>query len=163
MKNLNLIEFKNAYKELKELSGNKGFYIPLVKNIKLVDTQLEAFDLVKAPTKEFEKFLVEKDKLLIKYSNKEEDGDPKRTIEESDGYKYFKYDIPEENKPLLEKDGNALLEEYKDTLDEMKRREKAYIELMDEECTVEFHKIKEADLPNEMSPELFEIIEEFVE
>jgi len=162
MKNYQLISIKNSYKQLKELSGSKGYYVPLVKNIKLIDIELEAFDLIKAKTKEFDEFLKRKEELLIKYSSKDDKGTPIKTIEEIDGMQYYKYDVSEDNKKLLEVEGKELMEEFNDALLEMKEREEKYLAVLEGECSVEFHKINEKDLPNEMTPELFEIIEDFV-
>jgi len=163
MKKYEMIEFKNAYQELKALSGTKDFYIPLVKNIKLAEIELEGLELLKEKTKGFKEFMEKKEKLLEKYASKDEHGAPVKTIQEVDGMKYYKYDIPDENRELIEADGKELIEKYKEDIEATEEKEKKYVEAMNAECTVNFHKIKEDALPKEMTPELFEIIESFVE
>lgn len=163
MKNYELLVIKEAYRELRELSGNKGYYIPLVKNIKLVDIELEGLEAIKTKTEEFEKFLKEKEVLLRKYAKKDEHDNPVKVTEEVNGVSFVKYDIPEESKEEVDTLGKELIEKYKSAIDDMIAKEDEYLKAMNSECEVDFHKIKESDLPKEMSPELFEIILPFVE
>lgn len=161
MKNYQLQQIKEAYYSLKELSGNKGFYVPLVKNIKLIDIELEALNEIKAPTKDFYEYLKEKEALLIKHSTKDDKGNPIKTQTTIDGSPYIQYDIPEEVQEALNAANSALIEKYNTVLEDMRSRELRYVEAMNSESDIVLHKIKIDDLPD-MTPELFELIEEMV-
>ncbi len=163
MKNYQMLIIKEAYKELKELSGNKGYYIPLVKNIKLIEIELEALEAMKTRTEKFDEFLKEKEVLLKEYAKKDEHGQPLKVTEEINGAQFLKYDIDEKDKELVDTKGKELIEKYKEAIEDMLAKEDNYIATMNEDCTTTFYSIKEVDLPKEMSPELFEVIEEFVE
>ena len=163
MKNYQIIDIKNKWKDLKSLSGNKGYYLPLVKNIKLIDIELEGLELMKQKSKEFEEFLKEKDALVKKFSLVDDKGEPIKTAEEIEGMQYFKYSIDENKKEQFDAEGVVLTEKYKDALEDMRAKQIAYMEVLDTECTIHFNKIKEADLPSEMTPELIELIYDFLE
>lgn len=162
MKNYQLITIKQNYKKLKELSGNKGYYLPLVKNIKLIDIELEALELIKEPTKEFNEFLKEKEILLKSFAQKDDNGEPIKTIEERGGVSYYKFAVIEGKQEELETKGNELVAKYQQVLEEMREKENKYIDAMNADCTVNFLTISQDDLPKEMTPELFEVIEDFV-
>jgi len=163
MKNYQLLEIKKNWNELKALSGGKGYYLPMVKNIKKIDIELEAFDLIKEKTKEFQLFVDEKEELLKKYAKVDEHNNPIKTIETVEGIQYYKYDIEESDKPKLEKEGKELMIKYDTTLKEMADKEQLFIDTMNAECTISFNKIKECDLPSVMSPEQVEMIYDFIE
>jgi hypothetical protein len=163
MKNYQLLEIKKNWNELKTLSGNKGYYLPLVKNIKSIDIELEAFDLLKTKSKEFDEFLKEKDILLQKYAKLDDKGNPVKSIETIEGNQYYKY----ETDPVREKEFNVegleLMGKYESVLKEMQTKESLYISTMNEEATLTIHKIKECNLPSEMTPEQLEMIYDFIE
>lgn len=163
MKNYQLLEIKKNWNVLKSLSGTKGYYLPLVKNIKKIDIELEAFDLIKAKTKEFEEFIIAKDTLLKKYAKVDENNEPVRIIEEVDGAQYYKYDIDDDKKEFFESDGKELVEKYQDVLQDMAKKEQLYIDTLNSDCTIVFNKIKECDLPSEMTPELLELIYDYID
>lgn len=163
MKNYQLAEIKKNWNELKGLSGGKGYYLPLVKNIKKIDIELEAFELIKERTKGFIQFITEKDTLLKKYATLDSNGEPIKVIEEVNGEKYYKYDISEENKESLDIEGKELTEKYHDVLTEMMEKEQLYIDTMNADCTISFIKIKECNLPSEMTPELIDLIYDFID
>ena len=163
MKNYQLFDIKEHWNELKELSGGKGYYLPLVKNIKKIDIELEALELMREKPKEFNEFVKEKDLLLRKYATLDSTGEPIKTIEEVDGEKYYKYDIPEDKKEELDVEGKKLTEKYHDVLKKTIDKEQAYTDTLNAECTISFNKIKECDLPSVMSPEQVELIYDFIE
>lgn len=164
MKNYQLLEIKKNWNELKALSGGKGYYLPLVKNIKKIDIELEAFDLIKEKTKEFDEFIKEKDALLKKYAKVDSvTKEPIKVTEEIDGITYYKYEIIEDKREQLDSEGKELMEKYQTTLKEMADKEQLFIDTMNAECTISFNKIKECDLPSVMSSEQVEIIYDFIE
>ena len=121
MKNYQMLIIKEAYKELKELSGNKGYYIPLVKNIKLIEIELEALEAIKEKTKGFDEFLKEKEVLLREYAKKDEHGQPLKITEEVNGTQFLKYDIDEKDKELVDTKGKELIEKYKEVIEDMNK------------------------------------------
>ena len=164
MKNYQLLDIKKNWNELKALSGGKGYYLPLVKNIKKIDIELEAFDLIKEKTKEFDEFVIAKDTLLKKYARIDSiTKEPIKTIEEIDGVSYYKYEIAEDKKEQLDSEGKELMVKYQTVLKEMSDKEQLFIDTMNAECTIPFNLIKECDLPSVMSSEQVELIYDFIE
>jgi hypothetical protein len=162
MKNYQLLDIKKAWNELKGFSGSKGYYLPLVKNIKAIDIELEAFDLIKEKTPKFGEFLKEKETLVQKFAIVDSEGNPTKSIEDIDGVQYYKYDVDKSREEEFNKEGTELVNKYQDTLQEMKDKENIYIDTMNAECTISFAKIKESDLPSEMTPKHLELIFDFV-
>ena len=163
MKNYQLLEIKENWNELKALSGGKGYYLPMVKNIKRIDIELEAINLIKEKTKEFQSFIDEKEALLKKYAKVDEHNNPIKTIEIVEGTQYYKYDIEESDKLKLEEEGKELVNKYEDVLKKMAEKEQLFIDTMNAACTISFNKIKECDLPSVMTPEQVELIYDFIE
>ena len=163
MKNYQMFEIKENWNKLKSLSGNKGYYLPLVKNIKLIDIEIEGLELIRQKTKEFEEFLKEKDILVKKYAKPDSEGNPSKTVEIVDGKQYYKYDIDETKKEEFDAEGAKLVDQFQTTLQEMRDKELTYMSTLDADCTIPFNKIKECDLPSEMTPELIEMIYDFLE
>lgn len=162
MKNWQLFEIKKNWNALKVLSGGKGYYLPLVKNIKKIDIELEAFELLKSRPEGFEQFVKEKDELLKKYAKVNENNEPIKNIEMVDGLQYYKYEVDDCNKEALEIEGKVLVEKHQELLHKMALKEQQYESMLNEDCTIDFVKIDEKDLPDEMTPELFTLIEEFI-
>ena len=162
MKNYQLLEIKKNWNELKGLSGGKGYYLPLVKNIKKIDIELEAFDLIKEKPKEFDNFIKEKDTLLKKYAKLDSNNEPVKITEEVDGITYYRYEIVESKKEQLDIEGKELMEKYQIILKEMAEKEQLFIDTMNADCTISFNLIKECDLPSVMSSEQVELIYDFI-
>lgn len=98
MKIINILNSKNVLTELancKALSATAAYRI--AKNIKLANTEIEIYE-------------EQRMKLLEKYADKDEDGNPVST--EHDGMK--EYQMSDENKKRLYVDINALLREDSD-------------------------------------------------
>jgi len=123
MKNYELFEIKKNWKELKEVSGSKDYYLPLVKNIKLIDIELEALELMKPRSEKFDEFMKEKDTILKKYSVKDDKGEAIKIIEETEGTQYYKYDIDKNKEEDFNIAAKELAEKYKETLEEVKAKE----------------------------------------
>lgn len=163
MKNWQLFEIKKNWDELKSISGNKDYYLPLVKNIKLIEVELEALELMKPKSEEFDKFMKEKDSLLKKYSVKDSNGEAVKIIEDVEGVQYYKYDIDPNNLEEFNSSAKELSEKYREPIEEVKSKELAYMSALNAESTVTFNKIKECNLPSVMSPKLTELIYDFIE
>jgi len=153
MKNFELVRLMNGIQQVSQLKGVKFAYA-LVKNKQKINQE---FDFIKqtieSNQKEFAEFDKKRNELCVKFSKKDAKG----------------IAIIENNNFIIEgKEAfNAALDQLKAMLpDEAEKYDtsiKEYESLMNDECKIEFFKIKITDIPSDITASQMEMIEELIE
>ena len=163
MKNGQLSGLMQGINSCGNLSGFKFAYA-MAKNKKAIESEIQTFDeLLKADEKltEYENRRV---KLCEKYAKKDENGKVIMIdVKDEKGNKVREqYDIEDEDKFIKETDKLGV--EYKEVLDERKEQIKKFNEFMLEDSTVELYKVKEDNVPEDITSaqlnSIFDLIEE---
>lgn len=143
MKNLDLYRLKQALEGLGSVE-NVSFAYCAVKNLKLLEKEIEILEEVRKPSDEFMKnFQPQVDELVKKHSKKDEEGNP----ELSDGPQGSTIQVDPANKAKFEKEFAKLEEENKPLVDQRMEQLTKFNDLLQEEVEIELVKIKKEDLP----------------
>lgn len=142
MKNRDLIGFSNLINTVISLKGAKFAYA-IVKNIKMVQAELEILD--KAKSEKFKEYDKKRMELAKKCAKKDKAGRPV-----INGNSYILEDRESFDFGLKE-----LREEYKEDI-------KDYEDLMGAEANISLHKIKLEDIPSDITIAQMAVIQEFV-
>lgn len=143
MKNLDLYRLKQA---LEGLGGveNVSFAYAVVKNLKLLEKEIEILEEVRKPSDEFtQEFQPKVDELVKKHSKKDEDGNP----EQADGPQGATIQVDPANKAKFEKEFAKLEKENKPLVDQRMVQLNKFNDLLQVEAEIELVKIKKEDLP----------------
>lgn len=152
MTNEKLINIGMALANLGGLKGVKFSY-GVAKNINIINQEIETFKKAIEPTETFTAFENERIELCKKHAKKDENNEP-ILIENN-------YDIVDE--VAFNKELDTLKVKHKKVLDEREQQLKDYSNLLKEETTVTLHKIKLADIPEEITVAQLESIYEIIE
>ena len=136
MKKKELISLYQGLNQLGSLSGVKFAYA-ITRNISYLKPEIEALEKAIAAPEEYKTFDNLRVKLLEKYSKKDKAG--KAVITNNN------YDI--EDQVVFDKAFEKLKKEHKGVFEAREKQIKDYVALLDEEATVSFHKIKQEDIP----------------
>lgn len=141
---------------LANLGGLKGvkFSYGVAKNINIINQEIETFKKAIEPTEDFTTFENERIELCKKHAKKDENNEPLLKDEN-------RYDIVDE--VAFNKELDTLKEKHKKALDEREQQLKDYANLLKEETTVTLHKIKLADVPEEITVAQLESIYDIIE
>jgi len=153
MKNNDVIRIYENSSILKTL---KGFELSkaIVLNLRLIKSELiDVLDETYGQTEDFKKFLTERNNLIKEYSKKDASGEVimkgKETIIE--------------NKEEFEGKFNILKESFKDTLEEMTKKQQDLFEALEVECSIKFNMIEEDWLKTtDISVEQMDLIETWI-
>lgn len=144
IKRRDLISLFNSLSELKKQMTGKVISFYVVKNIKILETEIEAIKTVVSPSQKRMEFENKKREILEKYCNRDENGNPIKT---DNGY-VFKSELQE----ILIKEFKDLDNQYEDIIKEIKDIE----EFMNQDVEVELNEINLEHLPETVSGELIE-------
>lgn len=153
---INVFGIMNVLSE--EKTTAKGAY-GIAKNKKIAEAEVkaiqEAQQKVEMPEKfnEFDKKRIE---LCEEVADKDEDGKP---IKINNGQQFS---ISEERQDEFSEKLKALREEYKEAIEQKDKIEQDFIDLLSEEIEVEFHKVMIDDLPNNITANQIEALDEII-
>lgn len=162
MKNKDLYQLREALNELyaeKEYRGLQFSYF-VIKNKKLIDSQIEIFDeLIK--TTELEEYDKERVAMLTKFST-DKDGNVITNKLSEDRYSYV---IQDEYKEAAEKEFLELREKYKNELEAVENKYKDFNLMLekDVDSNLQFTKIQFSLLPQNLSIKHLDSIFELVD
>lgn len=153
---INVFGIMNVLSE--EKTTAKGAY-GIAKNKKIAEAEVkaiqEAQQKVEMPEKfnEFDKKRIE---LCEEVADKDEDGKP---IKINNGQQFS---ISQEKQEEFAEKLKALREEYKEAIEQKDKIEQDFIDLLSEEIEVEFHKVMIDDLPNNITANQIEALDEII-
>ena len=126
------------------------FSYALIRNKKMIEKEIKEVSALQPNlTPEFEQ---KRHSILDKYAKKDENG---KIIWANEQAQLPLYENTEDMKKELEE----LEVEFKDVIDEYKKKEKEYIDFVEEEIDIKFHVIKISDCPKMIEPNYLENIE----
>lgn len=154
MKNSELFELFNTITAPDFKYKGAEFNYIIAKNVAKLKPELEALQKGLEPTPEYREYDSKRIEILKKYAVKGENGEP---VIEDNSFK-----LADTTTAL--KEIKFLQEENQELLDARKKQEEDYQELLNKEATIEIHKLKKSDLPEDMETpimiKLFKLIEE---
>lgn len=140
MKNKEIFKLLDVLNGLKSLSGIKFNYI-IAKNIKQLESEIDTISKLYSSDQRYQEFENNRIKLCEQYSEKYENGTSK--IENNS------YVIP--NREEFENELNKLKETYSDAISNNEILIQDYNNFLESEIDFTLFKIKEADLPSNMT------------
>jgi hypothetical protein len=152
MKNNELYQLADGLGKMGDLTGVKFAYA-IVKNKRIVEDEIKLLsESLKASDKftEFDKKRVE---IVKEHADKDEKGEAK-----IEGNQYVVSDTK-----AMEAAIDPLKEEYKDTIEAREAQIKEFNEMLEKEINIELYKIKQDDLPKDISVAQLESIRWIVE
>jgi hypothetical protein len=147
-----LFELEQGMGKLSNLKGVKLNYA-LVKNKRLIESEISILKeiMVDQPYSDFTNKRIA---INVKYAKKNENGNP--VIENNH------YIIDEENLEVHNTEIAELLEQNKEVIDNFKKKEKEYYDLLETELDAEFHVIDIEEVPADITYEQMEILADFI-
>lgn len=143
MKNLDLYKLKQALEGLGSVE-NVSFAYAVVKNLKLLEKEIEILEEVRKPSEQFiTEFQPKVDELVKKHSKKDEDGNPEQT----DTPQGQTIAVDPAKKDKFEKEFTELEKENQELVDQRMEQLNKFNDLLQEETVIELVKIKKEDLP----------------
>jgi len=142
MKRNELFDLYNKLQGLKYHSDKKMFSYALIKNIKMIESEISEVNGIIKPNDDFLQFEKERISICRLYSIKDENGEPILNGEE------FQIENMEEFSQKL----IPMKEQYKDTLVRRQEQIDKYNSKLDEEIVMELVKVGPEDLPDAISP-----------
>lgn len=161
MKNYELYSLADSIsKNLESLKYLKGakFTYSIIKNIELIEKEIEVLTKMSKPSEEFENY--DKDRLALCERLSQKDGEG-NSLKNDLGNGNFEYILDINSKEWIE--GTTLLSSK--YLDAIKNREvqiNNYNEILNKEVELKFYEIKLDDIPNDINLELMNIIKYFI-
>lgn len=161
MKNYELYSLADSIsKNLESLKYLKGakFTYSIIKNIELIEKEIEVLTKMSKPSEEFENY--DKDRLALCERLSQKDGEG-NSLKNDLGNGNFEYILDINSKEWTE--GTTLLSSK--YLDAIKNREvqiNNYNEILNKEVELKFYEIKLDDIPNDINLELMNIIKYFI-
>jgi vacuolar-type H+-ATPase subunit I/STV1 len=134
----------------REVAGLKGakFAFAVVKNKATIKPTIDALETVQnnalETIKECEKSRIE---LCEEYADKDENGKPKHFADQDGGERFS---ITERREGFDQK-LNTLIEKHREEIEEKKRLDKEFSELLDDETEVSLHAVKLSDVPDDIT------------
>lgn len=153
MKNKQLSVLLQGALACQDVKGLKFAYA-LQKNIRLMKQAISSIFELLQPTPGFNEYEKDRIKLAEKFSEKDKDGKPK-TIEDGSRFKI-------KDKKKFEAELKKLQKKHEKAINHRQDQEHLFNEKLEEECTVNFHFIKEKDLPENLSLRQLDIISSFM-
>ncbi len=151
MTKLDLVNLFQTLHQAKELKGIKFAY-SVVKNINIIKPEIEALQKAGEPSLGFTEYEKKRIELAKKFAKKDK-GEPV-----IDGNSYVL-----EDKNKFDKEWEKLKKEYSEELGKREWQIKQYNDLLLEDSDIKLHKIKIADVPQDISGKLLEGIFAVVE
>lgn len=176
MKNRQLQNLHEGLKETSKLQGAKFAYA-VAKNKKLIEDEVSALNEGITPAERYAEYDTKRVDLAKEHSKKDKKGAPviktsinglKVSEEQLEGLSaqerasvVQEYDVKDMKK--FEKELELLRVEYKEEIDARAKQLADYAKLMDEDSKIEFHKVKEENIPEDITGEQLERISEIIE
>lgn len=152
MKKKDLFQYFAALNAVSSLKWVK-FAIAVAKNKKLIQNEAEPIEKWGEALEWFKEYESKRVKLCENFADKDENWKPVTVWPANNS----SYKIKDQLK--FEAALNILREEYKDAIQERDTQIKDYIKVLEEEIPIEFSKVKEADLPSDITAwQLWEIL-----
>jgi hypothetical protein len=159
LKNIEIIKLYNSLQKLGNLKGVKFSY-SIARNIDKLTPIIKSLQDAAKPTEEYIKYDKERAELAEKHAKKNKDGKP--NIETNIDNNTQSYQIEDQEK--FEKELKKLQSKYKKEIDYRNKQIKEQTELLEEESNFVPYKIKQKNLPEDISVEqlssIFQIIED---
>jgi len=154
MKNGQIFRLANGIAKVGHLKGIKFAY-GITKNKKIIDREIEDIKESITPSPEFAEFEKARVELCKEYAEKDEKGEFK--VENNE------YVLPEDKKEEFEIRLKALREQHKEAIEGREKQNEDFEAFQKEESKVEFYKIKLKDVPEDISAEEMQAIDELIE
>ena len=152
MKKKELISLHQGINQLGSLSGVKFAYA-ITRNISYLKPEIEALEKAITATEEYKAFDNLRVKLLEKHAEKGKDG---KAVITNNNYAI-------EDQVGFDKAFEKLKKEHKGVFEAREKQIKDYLALLDEEATVSFHKIKQEDIPANITVAQMNVISPLIE
>lgn len=151
LKNYALKEKLDSFGQLKNLTGYK-FVVALQKNKILMEAEIAVLSKIAEESEEMKEIRNQFHQKQLELADKDENKQPVLTEDKQNIV------ISKTNKVKLEKFANKLEKDNKELLIVQKTKELELAKALDEDCALEFYKIKESAVPNNVTVEQFDII-----
>lgn len=161
MKNNELYRLQNCINEVADIQSTKFAYC-IAKNARLIKQEIE--DLRSALTKhqeqdEHKKYIESVQEVLKEYCDKDETGKP---AIQNDQFQFA--NISPGDKQAMEEKIKLVEVDNQELVEQGKKLQKEFVSVLNEKCSLEFHKMKIDSLPDSLTPKqldgIFELIEE---
>jgi len=145
MKNHEIFELRNTLNELVNVKG-KSFAYAIYKNMEALDKEIELINKVKKETpQEFIDYENERTLLCIKYSDKDDDGNP--LIVQVNGTPSYKIT----NTDKFEKEFSKVKDKYAQVLVDKRESDAEFDKFLDSDNDVVLKKVSIEDLPDDIT------------
>lgn len=147
MKKKDIYQLYNGLQTIRGLEGVK-FNYAINRNISLTKPEVEAIQAASNPSEIFIAFENERVALAQKHAKKNEDGSPKTVGS--------KYEV--EDQAAFDAEFAALKETHKEAVAQREQQIKDVEKLLEEESTIELHKISMEEIPEKITTEQMSVI-----
>ena len=147
MKKKELIELNKGLIDVSKLEGVKFAYA-VAKNKAKIKSELESLVESIKPSEKFQEHEIERVKICENHAKKD---DNDQVVIKEDRYVIV-------NEKKLNSEIKKLMDKNKEIIDQRKKQLKEYEDLLDEDSTIEFHKIKLDQVPDNITGEQLEAI-----
>lgn len=161
--NRDILRFKQGFESLGNIEASAEFSYKVIKNLRILQKELEIFDEMIKPSKEYtEKYQPEIEKVAKEYCKKDKGGNPVPRMTPT-GQTMYDFDPAEKEKfdkrvEELEKDPK-----FASIITARKKQVDKYTDLMEKASELTFIKIPQRCLPEKISPRNLEMIFELIE
>lgn len=131
---------------LLKLTGAKFAYA-VARNLQIIKPEVEALQKAQEPSEEFTKYDTARAELAKKHAEKDEKGEPKTKIDPAT----MRSSYVVEDMKALEEEVSKLKEEHKEAIEARETQVKEYNTMLEEEVSVELHKLNINELPSDIS------------
>lgn len=162
MKNKELYALRDGINQIAHLGG-ADFSICVIKNLKLIEAEIDVIDAIIKPSKEFEeKYQPELEKIAREHCKKNEKGDIVPQVTRR-GQAY--YEFTPEGKEKFDAEVKKLekKKEFAELATTRKKQEEKLDEILEKECAIKFNLMKREWLPADIKSGEFKIIYPFFE
>jgi len=148
-------EVLTLFRALNALSGLKGvaFSYAVAKNLRRLGEDVESMQKASELSKEFNEYETARIELAKEHAKKDADGKPVTEDEKDDNGKVISTTYVIANQKAFDKELEALRATHKEALDARQKQIDEFNALLNEESDVELHKIKLADVPQDITTE----------
>lgn len=156
---IKLIEVLNLKQGLESVSTLKGvkFAYAVSKNFKKITPEIEAFDDARKADKDFEAYEKERMALCVKHSEKDKEGNPVM-IKLPNGQQYDIKDMV-----AFEKESKNLKDKHNKAVDQREKQMADVEKLLQSEVSIDFHKVKFEDIPNDITAVQLQSIDQMID
>lgn len=161
MKNYELYSLADSIsKNLESLKYLKGakFTYSIIKNIELIEKEIEILNKMSKPSEDFEKYDKDRLELCEKLSQKDGDGN---SIKKDLGNGNFEYILDTTSKEWIE-GANTLRDKYQVTIKNRETQIINYNEILNKDIELKFNEISLDDIPDDVTLELMNILKVFI-